>query len=131
MLIQRRALDKYHSGGLWANACCSHPRKDEPLEIAVPRRLKEELGIENVQVKEIFSFIYRHRFADDLYEHELDHVFVAEYDGPVDANPSEIQEIQWIALDDLEKSLKYEPDRYACWFKIAAPRVLDYLRCSR
>lgn len=132
MLIQRRALGKYHSGGLWANACCSHPRKGETLAEAIPRRLKEELGIETMQANEIFSFRYHHQFSGDLFEHEFDHVFVADYDeglhGSIDPNRDEIHETQWVSLVDLEMNLEREPQRYAVWFKIAAPRVLEYLR---
>ena len=127
MLIQRRALEKYHSGGLWANACCSHPRRGESLEVAVERRLLEELGIRNLEVKELFSFIYRHEFRKDLFEHEYDHVFLGEYYGAVEPNPEEIAEVKWMELKDLKRALKEKPELFACWFQIAAPRILEFL----
>jgi isopentenyl-diphosphate delta-isomerase len=123
LLIQQRAFHKYHSGGLWANTCCSHPRPGEELEEAVSRRLKEEAGIE-CEVKEIFSFVYKHRFAEDLYEHEYDHVFLGEYCGDPVPNPEEIEAFRWIFFGDLKRELAEEPEKFAPWFVIAAPRVL-------
>ncbi len=123
LLIQQRAFHKYHSGGLWANTCCSHPRPGEELEEAVKRRLKEEAGIE-CEVKEIFSFVYKHRFAEDLYEHEFDHVFLGEYCGEPLPDPEEIEAFRWISFGDLKRELAEEPEKYAPWFVIAAPRVL-------
>ena len=124
LLIQQRAFHKYHSGGLWANACCSHPRPGEALEDAVRRRLKEEAGIE-CEVKEIFSFVYKHRFAEDLYEHEYDHVFLGEYCGDPVPNPEEIEAFRWISFGDLKRELAEDPENFAPWFVIAAPRVLE------
>ena len=124
LLIQQRAFHKYHSGGLWANACCSHPRPGETLEDAVRRRLKEEAGIE-CEVKEIFSFVYKHRFAEDLYEHEYDHVFLGEYCGDPVPNPEEIEAFRWISFGDLKRELAEDPENFAPWFVIAAPRVLE------
>jgi len=123
LLIQQRAFHKYHSGGLWANTCCSHPRPGEELEDAVRRRLKEEAGIE-CEVKEVFSFVYKHRFAEDLYEHEYDHVFLGEYCGEPLPDPEEIEAFRWISFGDLKRELAEEPEKYAPWFVIAAPRVL-------
>ena len=124
MLIQRRTLHKYHSGGLWANTCCSHPRPGEELSDAVRRRLMEEAGIE-CEVKEIFSFVYKHQFAEDLYEHEFDHVFLGEYDGAFIPDPEEVMDWRWITFDELRKDLAEHPERYACWFRIAAPKVME------
>ena len=92
VIIQRRADHKYHSGGKWANTCCSHPRAGETLEEAVQRRLKEEAGIE-CPVKEAGSFIYYAPFDDGLAEYEYDHVFVGEYGGAFSPDPEEAQEI--------------------------------------
>ena len=80
MLIQQRNRGKYHSGGLWANACCSHPRHGETLPEATERRLREELGI-SCELRELFDFVYFSRYVDDLFEYEYDHVFVGEYSG--------------------------------------------------
>ena len=127
LLIQQRAFHKYHSGGLWANTCCSHPRPGEELEEAVKRRLKEEAGIE-CEVKEIFSFVYKHQFAEDLYEHEYDHVFLGEYCGEPLPDPEEIEAFRWISFGDLKRELAEEPEKFAPWFVIAAPRVLRVIR---
>lgn len=123
MLIQQRAFGKYHSGGLWANTCCSHPRRGESLENAVRRRLREETGITG-RPEEAFSFVYRHSFRPDLHEYEYDHVFLMEYDGEVTADPEEIAAVRWIPFDRLAGELLDCPEKYAPWFLTAAPRVL-------
>ncbi|MGI6094471.1 MAG: isopentenyl-diphosphate Delta-isomerase [Lachnospiraceae bacterium] len=125
MLIQKRAKGKYHSGGLWANACCSHPRKGETLLEAVPRRMKEELGI-CCDVKEVFSFVYFQQY-EGLSEYEYDHVYLTEYAGEVHPDTEEIEEIRWIAIQDLQKELETHPEQFCAWFLIAAPRVLHLL----
>ncbi|MBQ3301101.1 MAG: isopentenyl-diphosphate Delta-isomerase, partial [Eggerthellaceae bacterium] len=94
LLLQQRAYGKYHSGGLWANSCCSHPRVGEVLAEATVRRLQEELGVAGVALTEVGSFVYCHKFRDDLYEHEFDHVFVGRYAGPVKPNPEEIARVE-------------------------------------
>lgn len=127
MLIQQRALHKYHSGGLWANACCSHPRSGEELTQAVPRRLKEELGIPGADVKELFSFVYRHAFTPELYEYEYDHVFVGTYNDELALNPEEACACRWVPFEELALELKDHPERFAVWFLTAAPAVLKFL----
>ena len=129
MLVQRRAADKYHSGGLLANACCSHPRIGETLTDAVPRRMTEELGF-TCPVREIFAFVYRAPVGGGLIEYEYDHVFLARYDGDVRPNPDEIDEVLWIPLDTLADMLLDTPEQFAPWFVIAAPRVLKGLTRS-
>lgn len=126
MLIQRRAFDKYHSGGLWANACCSHPRLGETLCEAVPRRLKEELGIK-AETRELFSFVYFQQY-DGLSEYEYDHVFLAEYEGEVCFDPEEIHEVKWVKIRDLMKDMEENPQNFCSWFIIALPKVAGYLK---
>lgn len=126
MLLQKRNSQKYHSGGLWTNACCSHPRKGEELLEAVSRRLCDELGV-SFPVKEYFSFVYRVDFANDITEYEYDHVFLANYCGEVYPNPEEIEELRWIDLAELKEELTYSPEHYTAWFTIAAPRVIKIL----
>ena len=126
MLVQRRASNKYHSGGLIANACCSHPRVGESLTDAVARRMTEELGL-NCPVKEIFSFVYRAPVGDGLIEYEYDHVFLGRYDGEVRPNPDEIDEVLWFPFDTLSEMLLNTPEQFAPWFVIAAPRVIKGL----
>lgn len=129
MFIQKRAEGKYHSGGLWANACCSHPREGETLESAVNRRMKEELGI-HTETEELFSFVYRAVFDNGLTEYEFDHVFLGKYDGKIELNPEEASEGRWIKLEELAESLQKEPERYCAWFLSAAPDVLQRLKSS-
>ncbi len=121
MLLQRRALTKYHSGGLWTNTCCSHPRVQEKTIDAAKRRLMEEMGFV-CELKEIDSFVYKTEF-EGLFEHEFDHVFVGKYDGVIKVNRDEVEEYKWISLDDLYNDVEQNPDKYTSWFKIALERV--------
>ena len=123
MLIQRRAFDKYHSGGLWANACCSHPKAGEETKEAAKKRLIEEVGI-HCSIREIFSFVYRHQFTETLFEYEFDHVFLGEYHGEVKPNSKEVEELKWVEFSWLAKDLEEHPEKYAAWFLIAAPKIL-------
>lgn len=127
MLLQRRAEGKYHSGGLWTNACCSHPRKGETLAEAVPRRMAEELGIA-ADVEEEFSFTYFHRFSESCAEFEYDHVFSGKWEMEVTPNPEEISQVAWMEFSDIEQQMMAQPDRFSPWFMIAAPRVMAVLR---
>lgn len=126
MLIQRRNKNKYHSGGKWANACCSHPRMGEKLEDSIHRRLEEELGID-CDLKEISSFTYFSKYADDLFEFEYDHVFVGKHESDVYPNPDEIEEVCWIDINELEEKIRKEPESFATWFLIAVKEVLKYM----
>jgi len=128
MLIQRRAMGKYHSGGLWANACCSHPREGEPTELAVVRRLEQEIGVRGASPVRLFSFVYEHKFRDDLYEHEYDHVFAADYSGSLSENADEVMGVEWLEFGELTSRLRETPEKFAVWFLIAAPRVLTALK---
>lgn len=129
MFIQRRAMEKYHSGGLWANACCSHPRKGELLEEAVPRRMQEELGIAEgeYQLKELFAFTYFSRY-EGLSEYEYDHVFLCDYHGDMMPNPEEMMDSRWVELDVLQKEMEENPQNFSTWFLIAAPKVMAYVK---
>lgn len=125
LLIQQRAKIKYHCGGLWANTCCSHPRKNEEINDAVHRRLKEELGFDT-KLKEVFTFTYNLKFDNGLTENEFNHVFIGRYDqDKVDANPEEIENWKWIKIDDLQEDIKENPEKYAGWFKLVLDRVLE------
>lgn len=130
MLIQKRNPDKYHSGGLWSNACCSHPRKGEELEDAVHRRLAEELGID-CDVSEVFEFIYRTDFGTGIYEYEYDHVFLAEYSGDIALNTEEATEIKWVGLKELRDDLVSHPELYSSWFLISAHKVIKYVEGAK
>ena len=127
MLLQKRSRDKYHSGCLWTNATCSHPRPGEDVEKAAHRRLQEEMGFDT-DLKKAFHFIYRAEFDHGLTEHEFDHVFIGQYDGPVNLNSDEADDYKWIDLESLQKEMKDSPDNYTIWFKIAFNRVLSFLK---
>lgn len=127
LLIQRRALDKYHCGGLWSNTCCSHPAPGEPVLSAAERRLDEELGIKNARLRELDTFLYRAAFPNGLTEHELDHVLLGEYSGPVRPDPREIAQVRWIDLEELQRDLQAFPQRYTPWFPPALTLVLRHL----
>ncbi|MEQ9187927.1 MAG: isopentenyl-diphosphate Delta-isomerase [Cryomorphaceae bacterium] len=126
MLIHRRALEKYHSGGLWTNACCSHPREGESTEEAAHRRLKEEMGFD-CALQEQFSFIYRAVLDNGLTEHELDHVFVGRFNGKPIPHPEEVSEWRFVSLARLERDIMLRPYAYTVWFKIA----LDELNSNK
>lgn len=128
MLIQQRALSKYHSPGLWANACCSHPWTNASLNECVKIRAKEELGIEISDPQELFDFIYFSQYDNGLSEYELDHVLIGDYDGEFNINKDEINDIQWIEIDELAIDLVKSPKKYSTWFLNCAPRVIKYLK---
>lgn len=127
ILIQKRADNKYHSGGLWANACCSHPQKDENIILSAKNRLIEELGI-STDLKELFTFTYMHKFNDELFEYELDHVLLGKYNGEIKLNTEEASEYKWISIDELNKALVSSPQDFASWFIICAPKVALYIK---
>lgn len=128
ILIQQREKHKYHSGGLWANSCCSHPRQGEEILAAADRRMEEELGIPRgtCKLREIDSFIYFQQY-DGLGEYEFDHVIVGEYRGAVLPNYEEIEGVRWVTYEQLSEELMEYPDHFAAWFLIAAPKVLKWL----
>ncbi len=118
MLLQKRAKSKYHSGGLWTNACCSHPRDGEEIEKAVHRRLREEMGFD-CELKKESSFIYKVKLDHGLTEHEFDYVFIGKFDGEVKPNPEEADGFKWMRMEELRNGLKAHPENYTEWFKIA------------
>lgn len=124
MLLQKRNTGKYHSGGLWSNACCSHQRKEEELQEAVHRRLKEEMGFD-CSLEEKYTFIYRTEFSEDLFEYELDHVFVGSYDGKAVFDPEEVSEVRWVSFVQLKEELIDHPEQFSSWFIISAPKVME------
>lgn len=124
LLLQRRALNKYHCGGLWANTCCSHPRPDEDLNDAVHRRMVEEMGFD-CDLKEVFMFTYRAEFDNGLTEHEFDHVFMGVCDIEPKPNPEEVASYKYISVKDLLKEFEDNPNIYAVWLKIALKEFID------
>lgn len=132
MLIQQRALNKYHSAGLWANTCCSHPRTDNLLKDATTR-LWEEMNIRCDNLKELFSFTYLTQFSDNLFEYELDHVVVGKYDKniPVEQNKDEVNAVMWVNIDTLALDMQQNPLKYTSWFLICAPKVIQYIKNNK
>ncbi|MDZ4668564.1 MAG: isopentenyl-diphosphate Delta-isomerase [bacterium] len=117
MLLQQRAFNKYHSGGLWTNTCCSHPRQGENTMEAAHRRLMEEMGFDcDLTLHQ--TFVYKAPFDNGLTEHELDHVFVGEYNFDPAFNPEEVNQFQWISMDELYLQLKENPEHYTVWFRM-------------
>lgn len=118
LLLQQRADDKYHSGGLWTNACCSHPSPGESTRSAAVRRLREEMGFA-VPLEEVFSFIYRANFSNGLTEHEFDHVFVGTYDGVVEPDAKEVKSFAFRSPEETDRMIEDNPSMFTTWFVIA------------
>ncbi|HEX4852022.1 MAG TPA: isopentenyl-diphosphate Delta-isomerase, partial [Puia sp.] len=121
MLLQQRSVEKYHSGGLWTNACCSHPAPGEDIHAAATRRLQEELGFSTPLTK-VFDFIYRSSFENGLIEHEFDHVFIGIHDAPIHADEQEISDYYFLGIEEISESIKKNPEKYTVWFRIAFPK---------
>jgi len=124
MLLQKRAKSKYHSGGLWTNACCGHPHPGEKTQEAAVRRLKEEMGFD-CELQEILQFTYKVKLDHGLWEHEVDHTFRGVYDGEIHPNPDEADDFKWVGRIALLQDVKEHPNHYTEWFKIALERVFD------
>ncbi|MFC6487131.1 isopentenyl-diphosphate Delta-isomerase [Nitratireductor sp. GCM10026969] len=121
MLIQKRAAEKYHSAGQWANACCSHPRPGEAVDVAVVRRLRWELGID-CPVMPLQTVSYCARVSSELVENEIAHLFVGRHDGTLRPNPEEVAEARWIDPDRLMREVAAAPERFTVWFRIYLER---------
>jgi isopentenyl-diphosphate Delta-isomerase len=117
MLLQKRAESKYHSGGLWTNTCCSHPRPSESISDAATRRLREEMGIE-LKLNHAGSFIYKAKLDQGLTEHELDHVFTGVFDGKPIINKHEVADWKYVSVGSLMMDITTHPTQYTEWFKI-------------
>lgn len=117
MLLQQRSATKYHSPNKWTNACCSHPRENETYLDGAKRRIHEELGI-NCELEEKFHFIYKADVGQDLWEHELDHVFIGTYNGEYQLNPDEVSAIRFVTMEELDEEIANKPELFTEWFKI-------------
>jgi len=125
LLLQQRALSKYHSGGLWTNTCCSHPRPEEATINAAERRLFEEMGLKIPLIK-IFDFVYKASFSNGLTEHEFDHVFIGYSDDKPDINITEVENYAYRSVDVVAKIIESTPEFYTEWFLIAFPKIYDW-----
>lgn len=122
MLLQKRSLNKYHGAGLWTNACCSHPAPGEEIYDAAERRLVEELGF-STDLKEIFSFIYHSHVENGLIEHEFDHVFVGQYEAPLQINSKEVADYKYLNMEKIKLEINNKPEMFTSWFKISFPQI--------
>ncbi len=125
MLLQQRALNKYHSGGLWTNTCCSHPRPNESTLAAAHRRLKEEMGFET-ELEKIFDFVYQAPFENGLTEYEFDHVFIGYYNGSIQPNPTEVANYKFSSFETIEQLMEQETNYFTRWFLIALPKIKQW-----
>jgi isopentenyl-diphosphate delta-isomerase len=125
VMLQRRADAKYHSGGLWSNSCCGHPRPGESVEDAAGRRLNDELGVDGCEVTRVGELSYFADLGNGLVEHELDHIVVGHWGGPVTPNPLEVAEVRWMEPKALFADLAEAPAAYTAW---AGPVIARALR---
>jgi isopentenyl-diphosphate delta-isomerase len=126
IMVQQRALEKYHSPGLWTNTCCSHQREGESNIEAGKRRLMEEMGF-ITDLKELFNFIYIAPFDNGLTEHELDHVMVGTYNGEPDLNPQEVAAWKWMTAQQIKTDMEQQPEIYTEWFKIIFNKYYSHI----
>lgn len=127
LMLQQRALDKYHSPGLWTNTCCSHQRDGESSLEAGRRRLQEEMGFVT-DLTETTSFIYKAPFDNGLTEHEFDHVLVGRFEGSPEINEQEVASWKWMLLDEVREDIKINPEEYTAWFKIIFEKFYNHLQ---
>lgn len=127
LMLQQRALSKYHSPGLWTNTCCSHPREGEKTIDAAHRRMMEEMGFD-CDFEEAFDFIYKSEVGQGLTEHELDHVFIGHNNEQPKINPDEVNDWKYMSMDSVRAEMKSNPEKYTVWFRIAFDEVWEYLQ---
>lgn len=124
-MLQKRAMEKYHSKGLWSNTCCSHPMPKESILSAAHRRLKEEMGFD-CDMKEVFTFKYNAQVGDGLTEQEYDHILFGTYDDAPTLNPREAVDYKWTDLKVLKKEMKKSPESYTQWLKLMIDDIIDH-----
>ncbi|ELR70638.1 Isopentenyl-diphosphate delta-isomerase [Fulvivirga imtechensis AK7] len=127
LLLQKRAGNKYHSGELWSNTCCSHPRPGESTQEAAERRLMEEMGID-LRPSFLYKFIYKVELDNKLTEHEFDHVFTGFFDGEPVVNPHEVEDWKYVDLHDLKRDMSSNPDRYTSWLHMIIQNIGHHIK---
>ncbi|MDU8885579.1 isopentenyl-diphosphate Delta-isomerase [Yeosuana sp. MJ-SS3] len=130
LMLQRRAVHKYHSPGLWTNTCCSHQREGESNIDAGKRRLREEMGFVT-DLEEVISFIYTAPFDNGLTEHEYDHVLIGYYNGEPDINSDEVADWKWMSLDKIKADISLQPELYTEWFKIIFDKFYQHINVKK
>ena len=126
-MLQQRALDKYHSPGLWTNTCCSHQRDGESNIDAGKRRLHEEMGF-TTDLEERISFIYKAPFDNGLTEYEFDHVLIGNYNDIPTINKEEVASWKWMPLENVKEDIALQPEVYTAWFKIIFEKFYNTLQ---
>lgn len=129
LLLQQRALEKYHSGGLWTNTCCSHPIVGETMNESINRKLLQEMGMK-AETNFAFSFIYKVQFSNELFEHELDHVYVGYSNVKPEPNPEEVMNWKYASLDEIKQLMQLHPNAFTEWFKICFKEVVSHLQSN-
>ena len=124
LLLQQRAMDKYHSGGKWTNTCCSHPRYGEDTLDAAHRRLNEEMSLA-CDLQYEFSFVYCADMPEGIFENEFDHVFFGITNDLPDPDPAEVEAYRYINIDVLKQDIETNPDNYTAWLRICFDKVTE------
>lgn len=127
LMLQQRALHKYHSPGLWTNTCCSHQRNGESNITAGKRRLQEEMGFV-AELHELTSFIYKAPFNNGLTEHELDHIMIGHFNRTPEINPEEVANWKWMSVDDVRDDIQKHPENYTVWFIIIFDQFFEQIK---
>lgn len=127
LLLQKRATGKYHSGGLWTNTCCSHPKPEEDIEEAASRRLQEEMGIET-SLRKLFTTRYYLELGDGMVEHELDHVFLGISSQEPVMDDAEVMDRHFAPREEIEEGLRTKPEVYTEWFKVIWQDLIEHER---
>ncbi len=122
ILLQQRALEKYHSAGLWSNTCCSHPQPGENIQDSAEQRLYEEMSF-RAQLKYAGKFQYRVSLENNMVENEIDYVFTGHYDGPVSPDPDEVAQYKWVSPDLLLRELEAAPHLYTYWLPLVLKMI--------
>lgn len=129
LMLQQRAMHKYHSPGLWTNTCCSHQRNGETNLEAGKRRLQEEMGFVT-DLKESTSFIYKAPFDNGLTEHEYDHIMIGQYNRLPKINEDEVANWKWMSLEEVKSDMALHPELYTAWFKIIFEKFYEFINIS-
>ena len=130
LMLQQRALHKYHSPGLWTNTCCSHQRDGETNLEAGKRRLQEEMGF-ITELEETTSFIYKAPFDNGLTEHEYDHIMIGYYNDEPNINEDEVADWKWMNLEDVKVDIALHPEKYTAWFKIIFDKFYEFINVKK